>query len=134
MTTGILWKLLLKTMGIWVIMICIGNIISYFIQLFSMYSSWESNYLYLYVIVLIALNTGLIFLVIHYYMVRTDFIIEKLNLNHGFDEEKIDINISEQTFIALVISIIGGIKFIEALPVEFKDVFTVFQDEHIFRE
>ncbi len=74
------------------------------------------------------------YLIINYFLFKTEWLIDCFKLDQGFNDEKIDISISTQTFIAIVISILAGIYFIEALPSLCKALYTFYQQDFVFRQ
>ncbi len=65
---------------------------------------------------------------------KSDFIIQKLALDKGFKEDKLELNISQSTTIQIAIIVIGGLTVIESLPELIRLVSEFFQQKNVFRE
>jgi hypothetical protein len=85
-------------------------------------------------VVAIALTIGLLiltfliyFLILRLFVFKTSWIIDKLHLDKGFVEEKLELNMHRSTILNLAIIIIGGLMFIDALPLFCNQLFTYFQ-------
>src|SRR5690606_24479722 len=65
---------------------------------------------------------------------KTAWLIDKLHLDKGFDEEKIDLNIQLSTVLTVTTIVIGGLIFVDSLPQLCKQTFVFFQQKNMFRE
>ena len=80
------------------------------------------------------LTVGLYFVVLKLFVFNSNWIIDKLKLDKGFQEEKIDLSITLKTVLTIATIVIGGIIFVDALPMLCKQIFTFMQQKSIFRE
>jgi len=51
-----------------------------------------------------------------YCIFKTDWVVEKLHLSRGFEEEKFDLNIHHSTILMIVTMVIGGYLITDGLP------------------
>jgi hypothetical protein len=67
------------------------------------------------------------FTILRYCLFKTDWIIDKLHLDHGFTEEKLEINIHRSTVLKIAVVVIGAVLVIDSLPLLCKQAFSYFQ-------
>ncbi|OXB08820.1 hypothetical protein, partial [Flavobacterium reichenbachii] len=65
---------------------------------------------------------------------KTSWIIEKLKLDKGFDTNTIELNSNEYKIISIAVIVIGGLIFVENIPVLFRQIFVFFQQEMLFKD
>jgi len=65
---------------------------------------------------------------------NTQWIIEKLKLDKGFTEERIDINISICSFLQIIIILISAYLFVETLPIICKTFFIIYLQKHFYAQ
>ncbi|HVW14754.1 MAG TPA: hypothetical protein VHB54_13045 [Mucilaginibacter sp.] len=63
---------------------------------------------------------------------KTDWIIDKLKLDRGFDEEKFEINMHRSVILKIVIIVVGALMAADSLPQLCKQVFAYFQSSAIY--
>ena len=97
------------------------------------YSGW-SDYSMIAILFLLIFSIGIFYLIIHYFLYKTEWLIDRFKLDQGFDDERIDIAISTQTFIAIIISVLGGIYFIDSVPSLCKALYNFYQQSFVFRQ
>ena len=68
------------------------------------------------------------------FVFKTTWLLDKLKLDKDFLNEKLDVNIQPITIFAIATIIIGGIMFIDSLPLFCKQTFEFFQQKSQFRE
>jgi hypothetical protein len=133
MTIRTFWTLLLKILGIWLILSSL-TVIPQFLTVFSIFTNNDNIISALSIIALMLFTLGLYFVVLKIFVFNSNWIIDKLKLDKGFPEETIDLNISLQTVLTISTIVIGGLIFVEALPMLFKQFFTFIQQKTVFRE
>jgi len=86
-------------------------------------------------------GTGLLLFVVflYYFIVRvflfkTSWLIDKLKLENGFIEEKLEVNISETSILTITVIVIGGLTFIDGLPLFCKEVFDFLKQQSAFKD
>lgn len=84
----------------------------------------------------IALTLGLLiltfliyFFILRLFVFKTSWLIDKLHLDKGFTEEKFELNMHRSTILNIAIIIIGGLIFVDALPLFCNQLFTYFQQK-----
>lgn len=133
MTIRTFWMILIKILGLFLIsgaLIVLPQSISF------MYYAFKSGE-FIDIVSVSAINLILLLiygLLIWLCVYKTSWIIEKLKLDKGFEAEKIELNIGESKIITIAIIVIGGLIFIETLPVLFRDLFIFFQDKNLFKD
>jgi hypothetical protein len=83
---------------------------------------------------LLLLTISIYILILRFFVFRTTWIIDKLHLDKGFTEERIDLNIKLSTVLTIAVIVIGGFMFIDSLPQFCEQTFLFFQQKSIFRE
>lgn len=129
MSINTFWKIVIKILGIWIVFESVILVPQYFTNIFYFFGdNFSSNML---VGVL-----GLTFIVVLYlsvlklFLFQTDWVIEKLKLEDGFNEERIELNIHRSVIVKIAIVTIGGFLFIDNLPI----LFTQFYNYLTLRE
>jgi hypothetical protein len=83
-------------------------------------------------IAMMVLVFGLFYITLRYCLFKTDWIIDKLSLDKHFTEEKFDINIHRSTILSISVIVIGGLMFVDSLPVFCRQVFSYVRQKHSF--
>lgn len=68
------------------------------------------------------------------FVFKTSWLIDKLHLEKGFEEEEIAINMSLSNILSIAIIVIGGLMLIKSLPLLCKQIFTFSQQKYLWRE
>jgi tellurite resistance protein TehA-like permease len=87
-----------------------------------------------YFIFYIAVLLGVIvayFFVLWLFVYKTAWLIDKLDLENGFDEERIDLKNDFSSIVSIAIIVIGGIMLIDSLPLLCREIFTYYQEKSI---
>jgi hypothetical protein len=83
------------------------------------------------------LTTFLILIVywfIFYYLIfKTELIIDQLNLDKGFNQTEIPLNIHRSTILSISIIVIGGTLIVDAVPDFCRQLFLFFQEKRMTR-
>ncbi len=135
MTIRTFWTLFLKILGIWLVLSGL-TVITQFISFFTFFGSHHNDNIWgvVYVSILLLVTIGAYFLVLKIFVFNSNWIIDKLKLDKGFQEDTIDLNISLRTVLTITIIVIGGLIFVDALPMLCKQIFSSFQQKEVFRE
>jgi hypothetical protein len=133
MTIKTFWTIFLKILGIWLVLDCMTVIPQFFSTLFFVDTKYSSEY-FAWTLVLLLSTIGLYILILRLFVFRTAWLIDKLKLDKGFDEEKLDINIQHTTVLTIATIVIGGLMFIDNLPLLCRQTFAFFQQQNVFRE
>jgi len=62
---------------------------------------------------------------------KTGFVIYKLKLDKGFDQETIGLNIHRSTVLSISIIVIGGLLVVDEIPILCRQLFTYFQQKRL---
>ena len=79
-------------------------------------------------------SIGIYIFILRLFVFRTAWLIDKLQLDKGFEEEKIDLNIQLSTVLTVATIVIGGLMFVDSLPQLCKQIFMSLQQKNMFRE
>jgi hypothetical protein len=58
---------------------------------------------------------------------KTEWVIEKLRLEDGFDQESFSLNMHRSTILSIAVIVIGALMVVNALPVSLRQLFLYFQ-------
>jgi hypothetical protein len=133
MTIRTFWTIFIKILGIWLVLDCLTVVPQFFSTI--LFTKSDTDML----TTLMWLGAMLVtfvfyFLVLRIFVFKTNWIIDKLNLDKNFTEEKIDLNISSQTVLRIATLIVGGFILVESLPSLCKELFSFYQQKSIMRE
>ena len=131
MTPRSLFTILIKVIGIYIVLGSITVVPQFFSTLFMLYneSGINDSSGTAMAVIMIMIVMWLYFLLLRYCLFRTDRIIDKLSLDKHFIEEKFELNIHRSTVLSIAIIVIGGLMFVEALPVFCREIFVYFQQK-----
>ena len=133
MTIRTFWTIFIKMLGIWLVLDCLTVIPQFFSTVFFTNGNTNIQTTAMW-IGLMLLTIAFYFLVLRVFVFKTSWIIDKLNLDKNFTEEKIDLNISSNTVLRIATLMIGGYILVESLPALCKQVFSFYQQKSIFKE
>jgi len=120
------WNILLKIIGIFLVIKGVGVIMEY-LGSFAVVSEIERAS---YVV------TTLGFLILYFFILwlfvfKTHWLIDRLNLEKGFEEERINLKNDFSAIITIAIIVIGGVTFFDALPSFFQQIFVYYQEKSV---
>lgn len=126
MTPRSLFNIILKVLGIFFIqdfLTAIPQLLSVFLNAFTPEAIW-------------ALVSALLLLfaygMVPFYLIfRTDFIIDKLELDKGFDQEAFPLNIHRSTVLSISIIVIGGLIVVDEIPNFCRQVVSYYQAQRM---
>ena len=122
------WLILLKIIGLFLVIRGI-NVIIYSLNTFHFIIKSEDNITepIIWMTLFIILTVIIYLFILWLFVFKTSWLIDKLRLEKGFEEEKIEINVSLSSIISIAIVVIGGIMLIESLPQLCSKIYTFFQ-------
>lgn len=82
---------------------------------------------YIWMILSTVLTVVVYFFILWLFVFKTSWLIDKLHLEKGFEDEKIELNIQLATILPIAIIVTGGLLIINSLPNLCKEIFTFFQ-------
>jgi len=129
------WTLLLKILGIWLILSGI-SVVPQFINAFAFFGDNQQDNVFaaFYITALLFLTLALYAVVLKLLVFNSAWVIDKLKLDQGFPEERIDLNATLQTVLTIATIVLGGLILVDALPMLCKQVFTLIQQKSLFAE
>jgi hypothetical protein len=135
MTIRTFWTIFLKILGIWLVL-RILTIFSQFLSAFSFFGNNQQENIFagLLILGLLVLTIAAYIFVLWLFVFKSEWIINKLRLDKGFQEEKLELNIHLKTVLAISTIVIGGLTFIDGLPQLCKEIFLSFQNQNVLRK
>lgn len=121
MTIKSFWIILLRLIGLWFAIQSLTIIYQLVASIF-IFSSELDLTLNLVYSSTIALTLIFYWLISYFCLFKTALIIDKLKLDSGFPEEKIELNNNQNSIVVIAVLLIGGILFISALPALINDI------------
>lgn len=100
------WTILIKILGIWLILESLSVLSSAFWAI-----PWDTPFAeyILAIIVIIILTLAIYGIILWLFVFKSSWLIDKLRLDKGFTEEKIDLNVQRSTVLTIAVIVIGGI-------------------------
>jgi len=128
------WTILLKILGIWLVLDSFKVIPQFISSLYSFSENSEMT-MQLFVMTFIYLlsTIGIYIFVLWLFVFRTSWLIDKLHLEKGFSEERIEFNIPRSTVLSIAIIILGGLMFVDSLPQLCNQTISFLQQKNMFR-
>lgn len=136
MTIRTFWNILLKILGIWLILSGL-SVIPQFIWAFSVFGNQPKGSTMMGVVaiaVLLLVTAAMFILVIWVFVFKSHLIIDKLKLDKGYSEEKIDLNLKLNTALTIAIIVIGGMMFADSLPQLLRNIYSGFLQDDLVRK
>jgi hypothetical protein len=131
MTPRTFWIIFIKILGLWLVLGSI-TVIPGFIGALSYYGKDRDMRGILIWVFMFLLLLGIFAGILWLFVFKTEWIIDKLRLDKGFTEEKIDVNIHRSTIINIAIIVFGGLMLIDALPLLLKEVIQYYQEKEAY--
>jgi hypothetical protein len=127
------WTILIKILGLLLIFGALTIVPQWFYSIYSAYQTHDyDSFIILISILLIVLFVY--FIVFKFCIYKSSWVIEKLKLDKGFEDEKIELDSKGNRIISIAIIVIGGLMFVESIPFLFKQIFVFFQQESLFKD
>jgi len=127
------WTILLKILGIWLILDSFKIIPQFISTLYTFASDPDQTMqVYAWTFAYLLFTIGLYTFILWLFVFKTAWLINKLHLEKGFSEERIEFNIPRSTVLSIAIILIGGIMFIDSLPQLCKLTFSFIQQRNVF--
>lgn len=82
----------------------------------------------------VIVTIAIYFIILWLFVFKTEWLISKLKLERGFTEERIEFSIPRSTILSVSIIIIGGLVFVDSLSGFCKELFSYWQQKHLFVE
>src|SRR6185295_8629047 len=130
MTLKSLFAVILKILGLFFIkefLALIPQVLSSVLYLTNSETRIEGIWTLLTTLLILLVYWGVCF----YLIFRTDLIISVLQLDKGFDQESIPLNIHRSTILSISVIVIGGLLIVDELPNFCRQVFYYFQEKRV---
>lgn len=133
MTIRTFWRILIKILGMLLVLGALTIIPQWFSTMYYAYESGDiESLIILNVILLVVL--GIYYLVVRICLFKTSWIIDKLKLDKDFENQHIELNSKSFKIISIATIVIGGIMFVESIPILLKDIFTFLQQKSSLKD
>jgi hypothetical protein len=133
MTIRTFWTIFIKILGIWLVLDSVTVIPQFFSTIFYVDPN-DTTQSFALTAALLLLTIGIYIFILRLFVFKTAWLIDKLHLDKGFDEEKIDLNVQLSTVLTVTTIVVGGLMFVDSLAQLCKQTFVFFQQKSIFRE
>ena len=129
MTQRSLFAIIIKIIGLYLIISAVILIPQLIATLFAFVGQINYNDAkeVLIMVLFVCFAAGIYILILRYCLFKTEWLIDKLHLDKGFSEEKIELNIHRSTVLKIAVIVIGAILIVDYLPILCKDVFAYWQ-------
>lgn len=125
-----LFNIILKVIGIFFVkdvIVLLPQFFSGFLYLNQSNNSTEALWIFLNTILMLALY----FLIIAFLVLKTDWVIDKFELEKGINEDNLSLNVHRSTVLDITFFLIGIIVLITAVPHFCTNVFSYFQEKRL---
>ena len=133
MTIKTFWTIFIKFLGIWLVLDSVTIFPRFILTLFYSYPKGTTQG-YATTLSLLLLTMGVYLFILRVFVFKTSWLIDKLHLDKGFDEDKIDLNIQFSTVLTVATIVVGGLMFVDSLAQFCKQIFVFYQQKSIFIE
>ena len=127
------WKIILKSIGLWLLMQCVW-IIPQFTAVLHFDQGildWDS----LFMVWAIALGSLIIYLfVTRIFLFQTDSLVRRLKLDQNFKEDRLDIQTPPSTILTCIVTILGGCYFVQSFPSFINAVYEFLKQKELFKD
>ncbi|WP_264523907.1 hypothetical protein [Flavobacterium sp. N502536] len=127
------WIILIKILGLILILQAVSIIPEWISSIYFIYEN-EDNKDLLILIFCILLVLFIFYLISRFFLFKANWIIDKLKLDKGFENNTIELNSSQNKIISIAIIVIGGYMLIQNVPILLQQFFMFFQDKTLFKD
>ncbi|WP_291287321.1 hypothetical protein [Flavobacterium sp.] len=127
------WIILIKILGLILILQAVSIIPEWISSIYFIYEN-EDNKNLLILIFSVLLVLFIFYLITRFFLFKANWIIDKLKLDKGFENNTIELNSSQNKIISIAIIVIGSYMLIQNLPILLKEFFMFFQDKTLFKD
>ena len=133
MTIRTFWTIFIKIIGIWLVLDSVTVIPQFFSTLFLTNPS-DTSQSFALTLAFLLFTIGIYIFILRLFVFKTAWLIDKLHLDKGFEEERIDMNIQLSTVLTVATIVAGGLMFAESLPLLCKQIFVSLQQNGMYKE
>jgi len=135
MTIRTFWTIILKILGIYLVLDSFKVIPQFISTLYTFASDPDQTRLvFIWTFVYLMSTVGQYVFILWLFVFKTAWLIDKLHLEKGFSEERIEFNIPRSTVLSIAIILIGGLMFVDSLPQFCNQTFSYFQQQNMYRQ
>ncbi|OXE95614.1 hypothetical protein BC749_10768 [Flavobacterium araucananum] len=127
------WVILIKILGLFLISQALTIIPEWISSIYFIYENGDNKNLII-LIVSILFVLFLFYLISRFFLFKANWIIDKLKLDKGFENDNIVLNSNGNKIISIAIIVIGGYMLLQNIPDLFRQFFVFFQDKNLFRD
>lgn len=129
MSVKTFWITLLKILGLCILLQSLPTIQQLISWFFVKSINGAGTYFFAMIV-----SLAVYFLILYFFLFKTNWLIEKLQLEKGFKENKIELDIKSFTLLNIAIIVIGAIIFINSLPALAQQIALFFQQRNLLIE
>jgi len=127
------WKIIIKSIGLWLLVNCVW-VIPQFTSTLN-FIDGEIDWQNLILVWFMCLATLLVYiLVMRIFLFKSEWLISLLKLDQNFTEERIELEITAKTVLTIIVSIIGGIWFLKSFPNLATSIFDFLKQEELIKD
>lgn len=126
------WNIVLKGIGLWLLMNCLYIFPQIAITLFTsqVMKGWNTSI----PVLMFGIFSLIGYLIVScLFLFKTSFLISKLRLDRNFTENKIDITVSTNTVLKVIVILLGGTTILNSFPSLIKEIFQFIQQKELLR-
>lgn len=129
MTVRTFWHLIIKSMGIWIVIHGIMSLPELVLDFLTVYNApYGTSEVIAFQILFLIVPVIFYLFVLRFLVLKSQSVIDLLKLEKGFEEAKIDISLSYNKILRIIIILIGGILLITAIPNLFENLYTFLRE------
>ena len=126
------WKIIIKSIGLWLLINCVW-IIPQFASTLS-FINGEVNWNSLIQVWIICIITIVVYIfAIRLFLFKSEWIVRVLKLDQNFTEERIGLEIPAKTVLTIIITLIGGIWFLKSFPTLISSTFDFLRQKELIK-
>ncbi len=136
MTVRTFWHLIIKSLGIWIVIHGIMSIPDFVVRVVAAYASpYVDSPIYIGIeVVFFAIQVLFYLFILRFLVLKTQWIIDTLKLEKGFNETKIDFSLPFDKVLRIIVILMGGFIFVTAIPTLIEAVYLFISDDVPFRD
>jgi hypothetical protein len=128
------WTIFIKIVGIWLVFSSLTVVPQAIFTLLTSYFPDSREGLLMLLVPVVLLTVGIYIYILTIFVFKTSWFIDKLKLDKGFAEERINLNIHRSTVLSVAVIVIGGVLFLDSLPLFLRLFFKGIQQYNITGE
>lgn len=133
MTPRNLFDIILKVIGLFFLPTALVEFSQFIVSTTNLFDEISFN-ASLYNFIFAFLTLSIYLFMIYVLILKSNWVIDKLNLDKNFEQEILPLNIHRTTILSISIIVIGGLIIIDAIPLFCRQVFLFFQYRQELRE